>query len=380
MAEEYEEDPCSRFVDYTNATPWEEFIAEIEQQLRRWNLNDKGVYSVEQGSANAADGCVVGNGYFTKELTLDGNQGLYCTLTLYTGQTSPPVWKAGEEHFTPTMLALADPSADFAKRRCAHVLQSWFGLEQLLVLSPNQQTNFMGSSNTESSLATLLLSSMTIALGNCRSALPAFVPFSNPSKAAYRGYCQASTEGGATVTFNTEMGEMSATTISHAVDLFKAKVQLHDGMSASLHHGVLLSVCYRWKRVLVMPRDLIKKMAWRLEHDGYFAPDATVQALKGNNSAIWGPIKNPLKKVELTACWWGLREGSYVDNAVYSSLDPVEAPAWFVNCQWDPSAGLLNGAGGGSAASRAAESTPLSELLRTLLVAYIKVGGEWYVV
>ena len=44
-----EEDPCARFVDYTNATPWEEFVAAVEQQLRHWKLADMG-----QGSGSSS--------------------------------------------------------------------------------------------------------------------------------------------------------------------------------------------------------------------------------------------------------------------------------------------------------------------------------------
>ena len=42
--DDYEEDPCSRYVDYTNATPWEQFIADVELQLKAWGLNDSGAH------------------------------------------------------------------------------------------------------------------------------------------------------------------------------------------------------------------------------------------------------------------------------------------------------------------------------------------------
>ena len=40
---EIEHDPSSRFVDYTNATPFETLTSVIEDVLRKWNLADKGI-------------------------------------------------------------------------------------------------------------------------------------------------------------------------------------------------------------------------------------------------------------------------------------------------------------------------------------------------
>jgi hypothetical protein len=48
MADAFEEDPCSRFVDYTNATSWEQFVTDIELQLKRWGLNDSGTVIQEK--------------------------------------------------------------------------------------------------------------------------------------------------------------------------------------------------------------------------------------------------------------------------------------------------------------------------------------------
>ena len=38
-----EENEASRFVDYTVATPWEAFVAEIEQTLKAWHAKAEGL-------------------------------------------------------------------------------------------------------------------------------------------------------------------------------------------------------------------------------------------------------------------------------------------------------------------------------------------------
>lgn len=43
-SDEVEEDPASRFVDYTNATEWEVFVSKLEDLIRRWGLADSGTY------------------------------------------------------------------------------------------------------------------------------------------------------------------------------------------------------------------------------------------------------------------------------------------------------------------------------------------------
>lgn len=40
-----EENEASRFVDYTVATPWEGFVAQIEQTLKSWHAKAEGLFS-----------------------------------------------------------------------------------------------------------------------------------------------------------------------------------------------------------------------------------------------------------------------------------------------------------------------------------------------
>ncbi|CEG37388.1 rab3 gtpase-activating protein catalytic [Plasmopara halstedii] len=121
-----EEDPSSQFVDFTNATATEQFVSDLEQALIGWHLASKGHASLEalgpHLSPNPVDTAV-----WTKELKFQpfgGKRAKNYTLSLFvvkrqteseipTTFRKPKIWLQGLEHFTPTMLSVADASCDF---------------------------------------------------------------------------------------------------------------------------------------------------------------------------------------------------------------------------------------------------------------------------
>ncbi|KAG6590857.1 Rab3 GTPase-activating protein catalytic subunit [Phytophthora cinnamomi] len=132
-----EEDPSSQFVDFTNATASEQFVSDVEQALIGWQLAGKGHASLAALGASSASQLGARKpedaAIWTKELQflapIGQKDAKTYTLTLFVAahadpRLKPPAetqnkapkatrWQEGLEHFTPTMLAVADASRDF---------------------------------------------------------------------------------------------------------------------------------------------------------------------------------------------------------------------------------------------------------------------------
>lgn len=58
---------------------------------------------------------------------------------------------------------------------------------------------------------------------------------------------------------------------------------------------------------------------------------SSLQSQSPQYSLLWGPTDDPLLQLHLQTIWPKLREGSYVDNAVHSTLRAEDAPQWNVS-------------------------------------------------
>lgn len=511
---EVEEDPSSQFVDFTNATPLEQFISDIEQTLIAWQLSNKGHASAEALSvafprqqpqqkprrlsqellhskksdtaqqpqqppyAGSSDEPLT----WTHVLELDqhGNGGTPSryALTLFVSSQSDPEqqtagtaaagtaaaapssedggvnskktkWQEGLEHFTPTMLAIADTTRDFHwqlstsssspgfrdssvfvdaghggngltfeeeqvrnKRATFQSVKKWFGVEEFVFLSRTSQsanrkpTSTMnrsrpaassdaamdklsadmgkqahvssgGGGSTKSSEhedgeeskdfmldiavdqneSGLLLSALTIALNNCNCTLPAFVPTYEPSKGTWLGSAVPGATGNVSISFETDsIPEVNSnqSCISGLLDFFKLKLQLPHhieekyrlaaGESSEVAIGMLVSASfgYTWTRA-EDPREIemdrsVWETKWFESSSDDHASEAHQQIAKdlfGTRSAHYvGSTTSPLLGMDLTVMWPNLREGTYVDNVVHSSLDAKKAPEWMLDARF----------------------------------------------
>ncbi|RLN49713.1 hypothetical protein BBJ29_004808 [Phytophthora kernoviae] len=145
-----EEDPSSQFVDFTNATDSEQFVSDIEQALIAWQLSNKGHASLEALSASSSSVPNRPNWTNPKRPNASSDPFIWTrdlqahpagqsspksyVLTLFVARhpehktipgEDPPAsgclrmsyklkkWQEGLEHFTPTMLSVADTNRDF---------------------------------------------------------------------------------------------------------------------------------------------------------------------------------------------------------------------------------------------------------------------------
>ncbi|XP_059660903.1 uncharacterized protein LOC132307219 isoform X2 [Cornus florida] len=157
VEDENEEEEFEHFDDFTLASSWERFISEIEAVCRQWladgpkNLLQKG--AVHLGSSKNLYKVKSELKYFTKS---------YCM-----------------EYYFGTAIDGKILDWDFT----LHDLQLSFGVKEFLVIAPQSASGVI----LDAPEASKLLSAVAIALSNCSSLWPAFVPVHDPSRKAYIG-------------------------------------------------------------------------------------------------------------------------------------------------------------------------------------------------
>ncbi|GLU02575.1 hypothetical protein SLE2022_198210 [Rubroshorea leprosula] len=155
--EEDEEEELEHFDDFTLASSWERFISDIEATCRQWladgpkNLLAKGAVQVDSSK----------NIYKVKS-DLKNITRSYCM----------------EYHFE---INSSGKVVDW--NYPLHDLQLCFGVKDFLVISPQSASGVV----LDSPEGSKLLSAVAIALTNCSSLWPAFVPIHDPSRKAYMG-------------------------------------------------------------------------------------------------------------------------------------------------------------------------------------------------
>ncbi|KAI9991613.1 hypothetical protein PInf_016911 [Phytophthora infestans] len=409
-----EQDPSSQFVDFTNATASEQFVSDVEQALIGWHLASKGHASLEAlNSSSKADAV------WTKELQflLPGHKTPKSyTLSLFvtkqqtkdtvSSSKKPKRWLQGLEHFTPTMLSLADAHRDFQwgvesekpvdieethtisnYEDTASVLntntvlknvQKWFGVDEFLLLSSsshekkNAETeegkeeekeqkrhgDVMADIHVDQNEAGMLLSALTMALNNCNCTIPAFVPVLEPSRGSWIGSAVPGATGNVSMAFETDsVPELNPnqSCISGLLDFFKAKLQLSPQIeemcrveadeSGDVALGMMVSASfgYSWLRK-DDPREIVSSenpLAWRTLESHFSAKEqlqirqiTTILFGEYHPTPLLGTSTTPLEGMDLTVSWPQLREGTYVDNVVHSTLDPNSAPRWMLNVRF----------------------------------------------
>ncbi|EQC31178.1 hypothetical protein SDRG_11104 [Saprolegnia diclina VS20] len=348
-----EEDPTCRFVDFTNETDWERFIAGLEETLRAWVLVEKGA---------ASDG--------PKARVLPLQQRHYL-LVLHTDDAPAPTWTDATRHFTPTMLALANASLDAGDTRS---IQRYFGVESHLVLHqfnaafglPDADDDTIASISMDATLGVMdhdartLLSSLIVALGNCNCTLPVFVRLGGDAQ--YLGAAVPGAHGNIALQFETAtVPEVppAQQCLQGLMDFFQAKLQLPSNVDEAMRDvpgndlrlglSAAVGFAYAWHaRSPSILHEEDPATPWRDPIDAQLRRNLPFQAV------VWGPRLSPLRHLHLAVRWPALREGMFVDNVVHSSLDPVMAPEWSVSptCQMDQ------------------DALPLTTMLRQLVQAF----------
>ncbi|KAF1787201.1 Rab3 GTPase-activating protein catalytic subunit [Phytophthora cactorum] len=377
-----EQDPSSQFVDFTNATASEQFVSDVEQALIGWHLASKGHASLEALSSPPNTDAV-----WTKELQfllpgLKTPKSYTLSLFVTRHQTQDerlPMGRRGEkEADTEERRSISyyeDAEPVFSRKTVFKNVQKWFGVDEFLLLSrsPHEkkevdveeemgreeekeqkkgEAQIMADIHVDQNEAGMLLSALTMALNNCNCTIPAFVPVLEPSRGTWIGSAVPGATGNVSMAFETDsVPELNPnqSCISGLLDFFKAKLQLSPQIeemcrveadeSGDLSLGMMVSASfgYSWSRK-DDPREVVsseKPLAWitldsQLSTKDQHQIRQITTRLFGENhpTPLLGTSATPLEGMDLTVSWPQLREGTYVDNVVHSTLDPSSAPRW----------------------------------------------------
>ncbi|KAM6071107.1 rab3 GTPase-activating protein catalytic subunit isoform 1-T1 [Chlamydotis macqueenii] len=297
--------------DFTTASEWERFISKIEEVLNDWKLIgissgkplEKGVYTTGAWEEKSDE---ISFADFRFSIT-------------HHYLVQEPSDKDGKEELVEDALPLPMQDLlcmnnDFPPR--AHCLVRWYGLREFVVIAPAANNDAVLSE----SKCNLLLSSVSIALGNTGCQVPLFVQIHHKWRRMYVGECQ-----GPGVRTDFEMVHLRKvpnqyTHVSGLLDVFKSKI----GCPLTPLPPVSMAI-----RLTYVLQD------WQQ----YFWPQQPpdIDALVGGEvgglefgKLPFGACEDPISELHLATTWPHLTEGIIVDNDVYSDLDPMQAPQWSV--------------------------------------------------
>ncbi|XP_036600622.1 rab3 GTPase-activating protein catalytic subunit [Trichosurus vulpecula] len=297
--------------DFTTASEWERFISKVEEVLNDWKLigNSMGK-PLEKGIFTSGT-------WEEKSDEISFADFKFSITHHFLVQESSD--KEGKEEvledaIPQSMQDLLCMNNDFPPR--AHCLVRWYGLREFVVIAPAANNDAVLSE----SKCNLLLSSVSIALGNTGCQVPLFVQIHHKWRRMYVGECQ-----GPGVRTDFEMVHLRKvpnqyTHLSGLLDIFKSKI------GCPLTPLPPVSIAIRFTYVL---QDWLQ----------YFWPqqppdiDAIVGGEVGGlefGKLPFGACEDPISELHLATTWPHLTEGIIVDNDVYSDLDPIQAPHWSV--------------------------------------------------
>ncbi|XP_053554210.1 rab3 GTPase-activating protein catalytic subunit [Bombina bombina] len=298
--------------DFTTASEWERFISKVEEVLNDWKLigdstkktPEKGEYTTGLWEEKADEilfadfkFCIRHHYFIQESCEKEENES--------SGD--------GEESLPVSMQDLLCTNNDFPP--IAHCLVRWYGLREFVVISPAANDAVISESKCN-----LLLSSISIALGNTGCQVPLFVQVHQKWRKLYVGECQ-----GPGVRTDFEMIHLRKvpnqyTHLSGLLDIFKSKI------GCPLTSLPPVRIAIRFTYIL---------QDWQQ----YFWPQQPpdIDALVGGEvgglefgKLPFGACEDPISELHLATTWPCLTEGIIVDNDVYSDLDPLQAPQWSV--------------------------------------------------
>ncbi|MGH0139672.1 UNVERIFIED_CONTAM: hypothetical protein FKN15_069910, partial [Acipenser sinensis] len=219
-----------------------------------------------------------------------------------------------EDAFPAAMQDLLCMNNDFPPR--AHCLVRWYGVREFVIISPGANNDAVISE----SKCNLLLSSVSIALGNTGSQVPLFVQIQQKWRRMYAGECQ-----GPGVRTDFEMVHLRKVPnqynhLSGLLDIFKSKI------GCPLTPIPPINIAIRFTYIL---HDW-QQYSWPQQPPDF---DALLGGEVGGvefGKLPFGACEDPISELHLATTWPHLTEGIIVDNDVYSDLDPVQAPHWSV--------------------------------------------------
>eukprot|EP00026_Physarum_polycephalum_P000903 Phypoly_transcript_00904.p1 GENE.Phypoly_transcript_00904~~Phypoly_transcript_00904.p1 ORF type:complete len:1018 (+),score=223.88 Phypoly_transcript_00904:209-3262(+) len=344
---EESEGDAFEIIDHTVASPWERFVARIEEILRGWSS------AMNEGLKEGEDLEPL------EENVIHANR----TYTLtYVRAPRSNFDDPKYSHLPQRLRVFADESTDFTQN--GHDIQRWFGVEDFLALWP------ISDSGTDMNEASLLLSSLTIAADSTRCYVPLFVPIGDRYEGRYTGYmvengfcARFSCENYQTGTKQGQFGNME-----NLVEYFHKQLNANRAVNRDLTPFTTVSARFTYSR-----EDWYDE--WRGKHVCEVCQDEKRRLLedspkenahlstnynaRANSDIYWGPLSDPLLALQLGAVWQQdamPKNRFWVDNKIRTDFRPKGAPVWNLQASFRDFE----------------KACPLTMSLRVLLTAYVE--------
>ncbi|KAJ6835674.1 rab3 GTPase-activating protein catalytic subunit isoform X1 [Iris pallida] len=302
--DEQNEEELECFDDFTVASSWERLIADIEAICRNWladgpdNLKEKGAECL--GSKR---------NIYSVKCELKYGVKLYCM----------------EYYFEASISGKAAQWDDDM-----HNIQLSFGVTEFLVISPLSASGVILDAPESSKL----LSAVAIALSNCGSNWPAFVPVHDPSRKAYIGIQNLGTNF--TKRFDADrIGSQVPIRLMHLEGLYELFVSKFT-LSSMDFSTSFFKVDFTMKLTYITPPNDTDD---DIESEEPEKPRGDIEGLNHIKSqwdddcpwAEWYSAEDPVNGFELTAIWSNrIFEGS-LEMAELENASSFDAEKWFIH-------------------------------------------------
>ncbi|KAI5576748.1 hypothetical protein BDE02_09G065800 [Populus trichocarpa] len=301
---EDDDEQLERFDDFTLASSWERFISEIEAVCRQW-LADGPNNLLEKGAVK-----------------LDFSQKLYKVKM----ELKYAMKSYNMEYYFETSSGgkIADGNSTL------HDLQLCFGVKDFLVIAPQSASGVV----LDSPEASKLLSAVAIALTNCSSLWPAFVPVHDPSRKAYIGIQNMGTVF--TRRFEADrIGSQVPVRLMHLEGLYELFVSkfAYSTLDFAMHLYKVHFTMTSTYRTIHHDDDDLQSLGIEKEEYGDNHGSETRSRSQWDDDCPWSEwysAEDPVKGLELTATWSEKTVESSLEMAELENASPHEAEKWMI--------------------------------------------------
>ncbi|CAI8596976.1 unnamed protein product [Vicia faba] len=308
---EEDEEDLEHFDDFTLASSWERFISEIEAVCRLW-MSDGPKNLLVKGAVLLDD---------------------YGNLYKMTSETKYAMKSYSMEYYFETNSAGKPANWNFD----LHDLQLCFGVKEFLVIAPQSASGVV----LDAPEASKLLSAVAIALSNCSSLWPAFVPVHDPSRKAYIGIQSMGTVF--TRRFEADrIGSQVPIKLMHLEGLYELFVSkfAYSTLDLSVHNFKVRIAMKLTFRTLPFDEDYMKDFDAKMTKSRENLSGETSNGTQWDDDCSWSEwysAEDPVKDFELTATWSEKMVESSMEMAELENASPHEAEKWSISSRLESS-------------------------------------------
>ncbi|KAJ8960955.1 hypothetical protein NQ318_020256 [Aromia moschata] len=287
--------------DFTTASEWEIFTARIEEIINQWKTEDQkdelivdsqSIWEVKSEKLTFVD--------------FDFNLSRY-RKKVDSPDSSESTDESEKQNKNPIDTLYDFELYDERNTTDASCLSSWYGLNELIVLTPSNNIGITSESKIK-----LLLSSAYVVMSNLNCEMPIFIQIREKWQDCYLGVFEG--EG---IRTNFEMvhlrrGPSHGHYLSGLLDLFKTKI-----MSPCTIENVLVSAQLSFSLMdfgnFIWKQDLLNSDRFDVE---------VLFVLP------FGVTVDPVNAIVLKTTWSHVSDNVIVDSESYSDFEPLAAPKW----------------------------------------------------